>query len=156
MSAAPWLRNISEVDDLDELDLKLIEHIKLNDDWTYRSAAEHAQTTSTTAFRRICRIRRSDFVTAMREDLQRLGPDSAQAILAGLTDPDMAPCAQIAIRLNSGLGVLVDKHTVGVKLDDATPEQIQAALDKLSTDQLRAMLRRRSTGGDDSDDNRKA
>jgi hypothetical protein len=43
-----------------------------------------------------------------------------------------------------------------IKLDDATPEQIQAALDKLSTDQLRAMLNRRSTGSVDPSDTSKA
>lgn len=146
MSAAPWLRNISEVSDLDALDLKLVEYIKVTEHFTYQGAAEYASTSVGTAFRRIRRIRRSDFVTAMREDLEELGPESYAAIRAGMSDPEMAPCAQVAIRYNAGLGVLVDKQQHSVKLEDATPEQIQAALDKLSSDQLRAILAKR-TGG---------
>jgi len=103
------LPNIENPDDLDAVDLKLYEHMRDTEDWTYRSAAKHADVSVETAFRRICRLRKSDFVTAMREDLERLGGKITDAISAGLDENSDSNRASVAIRVATGLGILVDK-----------------------------------------------
>lgn len=143
MAQGKQLPNIENPESLDRVDLQLVEHMRDTEDWTYRSAAKHAGVSVETAFRRICRIRKSDFITSVREDLQRLAPKLSSALEAGLDANEDSNRASVALRLASGLGVLVDKQERKLSLAEATPEQLADAIAKLSDDDLRGVIERR-------------
>lgn len=151
MAQGARLPNIEVPEDADEIDLKLFEHICDNDDWTYRSAAKHSGVSLETAFRRIRRIRRSDFVTAMREDLQELGPQISETIAKGIESSVYKDQAALAMRLAHGLGVLSDKQDITTTNTDmpASGDALADALRMLSPDEYDKFCKRIS--GDDSD-----
>lgn len=150
MAQGRKLPNIKASNDFDELDSKLVAHVQDNPDWTYQSAADYAGCSTSTSYDRITRLRRTTWVQNMRASYRSLGKKQVAAIERGMDDPAMAPCAQVALKLGHGLGVLEDKQQHSVRLEDATPEQLQAALDKLSDDQLRAIIAKRRACSDGS------
>ena len=134
MAQGRKLPNIEDTSGFDALDLKLFEHVRDMPNWTYRSAAQHAECDVHTAWDRIRRIRRSDFVTAMREDLEELGGKMREAVEAALENPSEKPRADVATRLLDGLGVLVTKSKTEVDLSKVTIEQLRDAFKRMVKD----------------------
>ena len=127
------LPNIEGVEGFDDLDLKLVGHVRDNEEWTYKSAAEFAGCAVATAWARITRIRRSDFITAMREDLERLGSKMADAIAAGLDDAAESRRANVAMRVLDGLGVTVARQEQITRAAPVTGDDIVDAFKRLPT-----------------------
>lgn len=140
------LPNVESVDDLDELDLEIVAILGIKPNSTFREVANKTGYDLHTVFSRVRRLRKSDWVEDMREALRSLESNFIAAINDGSTLGEPKDRAGVTTRILSGLGVLEDKRSVVVKLDDATPEQIKSALDKLSDDDLRDIISRRRPG----------
>lgn len=109
----PRLPDIHDPSDLDANDLEIIAILEVDSKATCRSIADKVGKSHTFVWERIRRIRSSDWVAQMRNELQSLSGDLVDAVKDGVsggyggTPKDRA---SIAINILRGLGVLSDRH----------------------------------------------
>jgi hypothetical protein len=119
------LPEIKTPDDCDSLDLEIIAALEVNPKTPCRIIAEKTGKGTSTIWDRIQRIRRSDWVEQMRDDLRSLGGIALEAVQDGMSNGDASDRAGVSLRLLNGLGALEDKRSVSINIADATPDQVR-------------------------------
>lgn len=130
----PSLPKIESPDDLDDLDLEIIAALEVDPKTPCRIIAERTGKGITTIWDRIQRIRKSDWVEQMRDDLKSLGGLSLEAVGGGLQFGMPNERASVAMRLLSGLGVLTDKHENVNRNIPATANEFLDSFERMSTE----------------------
>jgi len=107
------LSDITTPDDLDALDAEIVAAKSVDPSLSCQEIGDRAGVSHQTVWRRLQRLRKSDWVQQMREDLKTLAPDILKSQQDGLIEGEAKDRAVVGHRLLTGLSVLVTRseHT---------------------------------------------
>ena len=120
MAQGKRLPSIRDPEDLDSLDKQIIALVKVEPDISSRTIATQTGYSHWTICARRKRLERSGWLDLGRRELESIIPEGVKAIAEAIESANLKDRADVALRLFRGLGLLVDKHKVGIDVNDST------------------------------------